>query len=137
MFAPAADHRLLHAIGGLLSHLRFLESVPARLRTQRAETLSDTIAERLTDIAERLQQRGAQTRSDANRVGGQLAEAGRDTVSLLSREVSTNPLIAVGAALGVGVIVGMALLGTTRSQRTTSGNRHRVPVRKSRRGARA
>jgi ElaB/YqjD/DUF883 family membrane-anchored ribosome-binding protein len=99
--------------------------------------VSDTIARRLTDIAERLQQRAVRTKSDANRLGGQLAEAGRDSVTLFSKEVSTNPMIAVGAALGVGMIVGMALIGATRRQRRAPEHRRRVPVRKSRRGSRA
>jgi hypothetical protein len=137
MFAPAADHRLPHAVGGLLSYLRALESVPERLRTRRTDMLSDTIARRLIDIAERLQQRAVRTRSDANRLGGLLAEAGHDGVTLFSKEVSANPLIAVGAALGLGLIVGMALIGATRRQRRAPEHRRRVPVRTSRRGSRA
>ena len=137
MFAPAADPSLPRGFGGLLSSLRFLESVPERLRTRRTEALSDTIAEGLAEIAGRLQQRAARTRSDANRLGGQLAEAGGDGLALFSKEVSANPIIAVGAALGVGMIVGMALIGTTRGQRSTPRTRRRVPVRKSRKGSRA
>jgi ElaB/YqjD/DUF883 family membrane-anchored ribosome-binding protein len=137
MFGLAADHRLPHPAGGLLSYLRSLESAPDRLRPRQAETLSDTIAEGLTDIAERLQRRATRTGSEANRLGGQLAAAGRDTVTLFSKEVSTNPMIAVGAALGVGMIVGLALFGATRGQRRAPGRRRRVPARKSRRGSRA
>ena len=118
MFAPAAEHSLPRAIDGLLSSLRFLESVPERMRTPRTEALSDTIAEGLTNIAARLQQRAARTKRDANRLGGQLAEAGSDGLALFSKEVSANPMIAVGAALGVGMIVGLALIGTTRRRRS-------------------
>jgi ElaB/YqjD/DUF883 family membrane-anchored ribosome-binding protein len=112
-------------------YLRGLESALDRLGRApgpAADALATSIAARLSDIAERLQGHATRTGSEANRLGGRLAETGRDTVTLFSKEVSANPLAAVGAALGIGAIIGIALMRKPKHQARTA-------VRKSRKGS--
>jgi hypothetical protein len=132
MFGLDADRRAPRAFE-LQPYLRGLESALDRLyrapgASPRADALATSIAERLSDIAERLQGHANRTGREANRLGGRLALTGRDTVTLFSKEVSANPLAAVGAALGIGAIIGIALMRKPKHQTRTT-------VRKSRKGS--
>ena len=132
MLGLDADRRPPRAFE-LQPYLRALESALDRLgrmprATPAADALATSIAARLSDIAERLQGHATRTGRQANRLGGRLAETGRDTVTLFSKEVSANPLAALGAALGIGAIIGIALMRKPKHQSRTA-------VRKSRKGS--
>jgi hypothetical protein len=131
MFGLDADRRPPGRAAELQPYLRALEPMLERFRAgpaSRADTLADSIAERLSDMAGRLQDYASRTGSQANRLGGQLADSGRGTAMLFSKEVSANPLVAVGAALALGAMIGIALMQWPRRPA-------RAPARKARKGS--
>ena len=133
MFGLDADRRAPTRAAELQPYLYALESLlekfgGGRTVASRADTLADSVAERLSEIAGRMQSYASRTGSEANRLGGHLAGTGRDTVTFLSKEVSANPMAAIGAALAVGAVIGIALM--RKPQRKT-----RAPVRRARKGS--
>jgi hypothetical protein len=123
---PTRLDELQHALRTLETFVSRLKSAPAA--KARPDVVASTIVERLADIAEQFRDGAMRAGSDASRLGRGLSESGRDSLSLVSREVSANPMVAVGAAVGIGVLIGMALL---QSLPTRSGPRVRK-VRKVR-----
>jgi hypothetical protein len=116
----------------LQHYLRTLEPLLARAINApgdrgRTDGLADTIAERLGDLAERARSGAARAGSEASRLGSRFSSAGRDSLAHLSREAGANPLIALAAVVGIGLIVGAVLL-------RSSGGRRRQRVRRSRKG---
>jgi ElaB/YqjD/DUF883 family membrane-anchored ribosome-binding protein len=74
-----------------------------------AESVTDTVARRLSALSETLQDRAARAGSDLSRYGDRVMESGRRSLAILAKEVGVTPLAAVGAALGVGLIIGFAV----------------------------
>lgn len=60
----------------------------------------------LNTVAERLQ--GISVGDEAARIGNEAARLGNYAVKRVSREVAHRPLIALGVAVGVGVLLGLA-----------------------------
>lgn len=126
-----ARGELRHYLQGLEGYVeRLINAPPGRAR---AESTAETVAERLSAMAQTIQDRAARAGSDASRYGDRAMEAGRDSLTIFAKEVSANPLAAVGAALGVGLIIGVALhRGTSAPKRATPARR----VRRVRKGTR-
>jgi hypothetical protein len=132
MFGYSEDMRRSASVSDLQHQLRAIESRLARLGRNgsgRAEDLAESIVDRLGDVVERIRGGAMRAGDEASRLGHRAASTGREGISHLSREVSANPMIALGAAIGLGVIVGMTLLSSSREQpqprprRTTKGGR--------------
>jgi len=104
MPARAELQHYLRRLEGYVEKL--LEMPPSRAK---AESLTDTVAQRLSALAETLKDRAARAGSDVSRYGDRAMESGRHSVALLAREVGVTPLAAVGAALGLGLIIGFAV----------------------------
>jgi hypothetical protein len=113
--------RHLHAVEGFIDRL----SRSSRGRVQ-AETLAGAMSERLSTVADRLRRRASSVPSDASRLGDHLSGSGRDALAVLAKEVSGNPLAAVGAAVAPGLVFGVAL------RRGPSALRHMPEPRKRR-----
>lgn len=132
MFGFSEDIRTPASVSDLQHQLRAIESRLARLGRNgsgRAEDMAESIVDRLGDVIERIRGGAARAGEEASRLGHRAASTGREGYSHLSREVSANPMIALGAAVGLGVIVGMTLLHSSKEQppprprRTTKGTR--------------
>ena len=73
-----------------------------------AESLGDTLASSLFGWADRFR-RNANTFGDQSSAFGKDAvELGRSTLSEVSARTGQHPLFALGVALGVGVLIGLA-----------------------------
>ncbi len=78
--------------------------------------IGDTIAAALSDMIERVRDRGAAAGDQAARLGNRAlnlgAGYGGDALDRLSSQVEDRPLLTVGVALGVGILIGAAVLGS-------------------------
>jgi len=113
MIALSSDRRM-PARGELQHYLRGLEGYVERLlkmppNRAKAESLTDTAARRLSALAQALQDRAARAGGDVSRYGDRAMETGRHSLATLAKEVGANPLAAMGAALGLGLIIGFAV----------------------------
>ena len=64
------------------------------------------VASVLNTVAERF--RGISVGDEAARLGNEAAKFGNYAVHRVSREVAHRPLIALGVAVGVGILLGLA-----------------------------
>ncbi len=78
--------------------------------------IGDTIAAVLSDMIERFRDRGEAAGEEAARLGNRAlklgAGYGSDALSRVSAEVEDRPLLTVGVALGLGILIGAAVLGS-------------------------
>lgn len=70
------------------------------------DEVGDLVASALNTVAERF--RGISVGDEAARLGNEAARLGNYAVTRVSREVAHRPLIALGVAVGVGVLLGLA-----------------------------
>jgi len=82
----------------------------ARLSAEAQRAIAEASKRIDAAVQEGLQQLRAQSRVYADAAGEQLDEAAR----LASDQIRARPLAATGAALGVGVIIGLLLASTAR-----------------------
>jgi ElaB/YqjD/DUF883 family membrane-anchored ribosome-binding protein len=75
---------------------------------QTADQVGDSIASALSSIAERLRGSADATGDEAAKIGSEAARLGNDALRRLSKEVGHRPLVTLGVALGVGILVGWA-----------------------------
>lgn len=102
-----ARGELQHYLSGLEGYVeRLLKMPPGRAK---AESSTDAVARRLSALAETLQDRAARAGSDVSRHGDRAMESGRHSLAILATKAGVTPLAAVGAALGVGLIIGFAV----------------------------
>jgi ElaB/YqjD/DUF883 family membrane-anchored ribosome-binding protein len=85
------------------------------------EQLGEAISTVLSDMLERFRHGGQVAGDRATRLGSQaLALGGRygnDALERVAAEVEDRPLITVGVALGIGILIGAAVLGSVSSRR--------------------
>jgi ElaB/YqjD/DUF883 family membrane-anchored ribosome-binding protein len=83
--------------------------------------LGETISAILSDMLDRLRDRGEAASDGAARLGNRAlklgAGYGSDALSRVSAEVEDRPLITLGVALGIGVLIGAAVLGSAAAAR--------------------
>jgi ElaB/YqjD/DUF883 family membrane-anchored ribosome-binding protein len=79
---------------------RLAKSIPS------TDQASEMVASVLNTVAERLQ--GISVGDEAARLGNEAAKIGNYAVRRVSREVAHRPLIALGVAVGVGILLGLA-----------------------------
>ena len=82
----------------------------AKLSAEAQRVIADASRRIEVAVQEGLQQLRAQSRVYADLAGEQLDEAGR----LASEQIRARPLAATGAALGVGVLIGLLLASASR-----------------------
>jgi ElaB/YqjD/DUF883 family membrane-anchored ribosome-binding protein len=70
------------------------------------DQVGDLVASVLNAVAERF--RGVSVGDEAARIGNEAAKFGNYAVHRVSKEVAHRPLIALGVAVGVGVLLGLA-----------------------------
>ena len=80
------------------------------------EQIGETISTVLSDMIERFRARGEAASDRAARLGSQAlklgAGYGSDALSRVSAQAEDRPLLALGVALGIGVLIGAAVLGS-------------------------
>jgi ElaB/YqjD/DUF883 family membrane-anchored ribosome-binding protein len=73
---------------------------------QAANDVAEVLASALTAVAERF--RGSAAPGNAAKIGDEAARLGSDALRRLSKEVEQRPLVLLGVAVGVGLLVGLA-----------------------------
>jgi ElaB/YqjD/DUF883 family membrane-anchored ribosome-binding protein len=77
--------------------------------SQATDRVGDALTSTWDDLAERYRAlRDSSFGDDAVRFGNQAARVGQDAMQRLSREVEHRPLVLLGIAAGVGLLIGMA-----------------------------
>ncbi len=79
---------------------RLAKAVPS------TDQAGEMVASVLNTVAERF--RGISVGDEAARLGNEAAKFGNYAVHRVSREVAHRPLIALGVAVGVGILLGLA-----------------------------
>jgi ElaB/YqjD/DUF883 family membrane-anchored ribosome-binding protein len=102
-------------LGDIERRLRALERNLERMggrasagATQVADRMGETIASALSNVAERVRDGAGSMGDEVARFGGEAAKLGNTAVRRLSDEVERHPLITLGVAVGVGILVGLA-----------------------------
>ena len=85
-----------------------------------SDQIGDTISTILTDMIERFQERGQAAGDRAARLGSRALNLGgrygNEALERVTAEVEDRPLITVGVALGIGILIGAAVLGSMSSR---------------------
>ncbi len=116
MFRRSRYSRAISAdIGEIERRLRSLEARLERVgsRTsanaaQAADRAGEMIASVLNNAADRFRGGAHSVGDEAARLGGQAARLGSDALRRLSDEVEHRPLVTLGIAVGVGILIGLA-----------------------------
>ena len=85
------------------------------------EQIGDAISTILSDMMDRFRQ-GRQTAGDqAGRLSNQALDLGakysNDALRRITDEIEGRPLVAIGVALGIGILIGAAVLGSSNVRR--------------------
>ncbi len=85
------------------------------------EQIGETVSTVLSDMIERFRARGEAASDQAARLGTKAlklgAGYGSDALARVSAEVEDRPLLTLGVALGLGVLIGAAVSGQRQSAR--------------------
>src|SRR5579863_5098637 len=120
-FAPSVTAIQNH-LGAVEKELEKLGRIAGRRGAAAAagEQIGDTISAVLSDMIERFRERGLAASDGAARLGSQAlrlgAGYGSDAVARVSTEVEARPLLTLGVALGIGVLIGAAVLGSVNNR---------------------
>ena len=78
--------------------------------------LGDTISSVLSDMIERFRERGEAAGDQASRLGNRAlklgAGYGSDALARVGAQAEDRPLVTIGVALGIGILIGAAVLGS-------------------------
>jgi hypothetical protein len=84
--------------------------------TAAGEQIGETVSTVLSDMIERFRARGEAASDRAARLGTKAlklgAGYGSDALARVSAEAEDRPLLTLGVALGIGVLIGAAILGS-------------------------
>jgi hypothetical protein len=116
-FGPSVNAIQQH-LGAVEKELETIGRIAGRRTSSAAATageqIGDTVSALLNDMLDRFRRGGATAREGAVRYGNEAAEAGArygsGALARMSAEVEERPLLTLGVALGVGVLIGAAVL---------------------------
>ena len=123
-FAPSVAAIQKH-LGAVETELEKIGRMAGRQTSDAAAAASDQIGDAISTILSEMVERfrkGRRAAGDhAGRLGNQAldvgAKYGSDALQRVAREAEHRPLITVGVALGIGILIGAAILGSTGSRR--------------------
>jgi ElaB/YqjD/DUF883 family membrane-anchored ribosome-binding protein len=85
------------------------------------EQIGDAIATILSEMLDRFRERGRAAGDQAARFGTQAVNLGKgfgsEALQRVSAEVEDRPLVTLGVALGIGILIGAAVLGSAAMKR--------------------
>jgi ElaB/YqjD/DUF883 family membrane-anchored ribosome-binding protein len=88
-----------------------MQPLPHRVSARAAtstDQIGETVASVLSNIAERFRGSAGSMSDEASKFGSDAAALGSDALRRLSKEVAQRPLILLGVAVAVGLLVGLA-----------------------------
>ena len=104
----ALEQRLEQRLGRLGNATAKASANGVSTLMETADRVADVVAAAFGDAAGRLRGGAHSVGDEASRFGKEAARLSGDAVQRLSREVSQRPLIILGVAIGIGILVGMA-----------------------------
>ena len=134
MFGHSALRAPPSRLHELMQSLRDLEGKVRRLDFGEAPgsaDLADSVSTALEDIANRFRSGAGYATREAGRLGQRAGAAGRDSYEFMKGEVDAHPLVVLGVAAGIGILIGTSLY-----RRSTSSPKARRPRRRIKRSAR-
>jgi ElaB/YqjD/DUF883 family membrane-anchored ribosome-binding protein len=131
-FAPSVAAIQKH-LGAVEKELERVGRMAGRQTSAAAATASDQIGDAistiLNEMVDRFRKGGQAAGDQAGRLSNQAldlgAKYGSDALARVASQAEKRPLLTVGVALGIGILIGAALLGGASSARSGSGNRRR------------
>ena len=133
-FAPSVAAIQKH-LGAVEKELERVGRMAGRQTSAAAATASDQIGDAistiLSEMVDRFRKGGQAAGDQAGRLGNQAldlgAKYGSDALARVASEAEQRPLFTVGVALGIGILIGAALLGSASraSSAGSSGGRRR------------
>jgi ElaB/YqjD/DUF883 family membrane-anchored ribosome-binding protein len=85
------------------------------------EQIGDAISTIVNDMMDRFRQGRRRASDQAGRLGNQAldigAQYGNDALQRISDEIEDRPLITIAVALGIGILIGAAVLGSANVRR--------------------
>lgn len=94
-----------------------------------SDQIGDAISTILSEMVDRFRKGGQAAGDQAGRLSNQAldlgAKYGSDALARVASEAEQRPLFTVGVALGIGILIGAALLGGASSASSSSGARRR------------
>jgi ElaB/YqjD/DUF883 family membrane-anchored ribosome-binding protein len=133
-FGPSVTAIQKH-LGAVEKELETLGRIAGRRTSIAASAASDQIGDAvstiMSDMMDRFRQGGQAASDRAASLGSQALSLGgrygNDALKRVSAEVEDRPLITVGVALGIGILIGAAVLGSM-----SAGSSERPRQRRSR-----
>ena len=125
-FGPSVNAIQNH-LGAVEKELEKIGRIAGRRGSAAGAQLGDTISSLLSDMLERFRERGEAAGDQATRLGNRAlklgagygsdalklgAGYGSDALARVSAQAEDRPLFTVGVALGIGILIGAAVLGS-------------------------
>jgi len=131
-FAPSVAAIQKH-LGAVETELEKIGRIAGRQTSDAAAAASDqigvAISTILSEMVDRFRKGGQAAGDQAGRLSNQAldlgAKYGSDALARVASEAEQRPLFTVGVALGIGILIGAALLGGASSASSSSGARRR------------
>jgi ElaB/YqjD/DUF883 family membrane-anchored ribosome-binding protein len=129
-FAPSVTAIQQH-LGAVEKELEKIGRVAGRRTTAAAasatEQIGDAISTIVSDMMDRFRQGRQRAGDQAGRLGNQALDLGtrygNDTLARITDEIEDRPLITIAVALGIGILIGAAVLGSANARRTNARRR--------------
>jgi ElaB/YqjD/DUF883 family membrane-anchored ribosome-binding protein len=123
-FAPSVAAIQKH-LGAVEKELEKIGRMAGRRTSAAAATASDQIGDAismiLSDMMDRFRKGGQVAGDQAGRLGNQALDLGSrygsDALQRVASQAEERPLFTVGVALGIGILIGAALLGSAAARR--------------------
>ncbi len=121
-FSPSVAAIQKH-LGAVEKELEKIGRIAGRQTSEAAATASDRISDAistiLSDMVDRFRKGAAGDRAErlSNQALDLGAKYGSDALQRVASEAEHRPLITVGVALGIGILIGAAILGSASSRR--------------------
>ena len=131
-FAPSIAAIQKH-LGAVETELEKIGRVAGRQTSDAAaaatDQIGDAISTILSEMVERFRKGGQAAGDQAGRLSNQAldlgAKYGSDARALVASQAEERPLLTLGVALGIGILIGAALLGSAGSPSSSSGGGRR------------
>jgi ElaB/YqjD/DUF883 family membrane-anchored ribosome-binding protein len=129
-FAPSVAAIQKH-LGAVETELEKIGRIAGRQTSDAAasDQIGDAISTILNEMVDRFRKGGQAAGDQAGRLSNQAldlgAKYGSDALTRVASQAEERPLLTVGVALGIGILIGAALLGSASSVGGSSGGGRR------------
>ena len=119
-FAPSVAAIQKH-LGAVETELEKIGRIAGRQTSDAADQIGDALSTILSEMVERFRKGGQAAGDQAGRLGNQAldlgAKYGSDALDRVASQAEERPLFTIGIALGIGILIGDALVGSATARR--------------------